>query len=71
LKTCHQSSLAMPIDLAQTLYRSEAFAEDLMAEADSQTVSGRRHGTGAWLVNLLPLGVALLGLAFAVLPPLS
>jgi hypothetical protein len=53
-----------------TLYRSEAFAEDLsglVADAP-RLVTERRL---ARLVNWIPLGVALIGVAFAVVPPLT
>jgi hypothetical protein len=51
------------------LHRSEAFAEDLagLVASAPRTVSERRL---ARLVNWLPLGVALIGVAFAVVPPL-
>jgi hypothetical protein len=52
------------------LHRSEAFAEDLaglVADAP-RAVTERRL---ARLVNWLPLGVALIGVAFAVVPPLA
>lgn len=48
--------------------RSEAFAEDL---ADYGTVTSERRRAPRWmgLLQLLPLLVALMGVAFAVLPP--
>jgi hypothetical protein len=51
------------------LHRSEAFAEDLagLVAAAPRTLVERRL---ARLVNWLPLGVALVGVAFAVVPPL-
>lgn len=52
------------------LYRSEAFPEDLaglVAGAPRKAAAERRF---ARLLNWLPLGVALLGVAFAVVPPL-
>lgn len=47
--------------------RSEAFAEDLMA--DNDTLSPSEPAPVRWTTTLVPLGVALLGVAFAVLPP--
>ena len=53
------------------LYRSEAFAEDLL-EAKAPAARPKPASAPArWIVNALPLAVALLGLAFAVLPPLA
>lgn len=56
------------------LYRSEAFAEDVLdlvaaapvvePQVESMNLPAR------WLINALPLAVALVGLAFAVVPPL-
>jgi hypothetical protein len=60
----------MNADLAHSFHRSEAFAEDvidLVAETP-QVIAQRRVSR---LVNWLPLGVALLGVAFAVIPPLA
>jgi hypothetical protein len=60
----------MNTQLARGPYRSEAFAEDLVglvAETPGESVLARRF---AWLLGWLPLGVALLGVAFAVVPPL-
>jgi hypothetical protein len=52
-------------------YRSEAFAEDVLdlvaAAPEFEAPSAPVH----WLVNALPVLVALLGVAFAVLPPLA
>jgi hypothetical protein len=53
-----------------TLHRSEAFAEDLVglvAVRPEPAPPRRLHR----LANWLPLGVALLGVAFAVVPPLA
>ena len=48
-------------------YRSEAFAEDLgQSGAEREEAAG--SDTPRW-AGLLPLAVALAGLAFAVLPP--
>lgn len=51
-------------------YRSEAFAEDLvgLVSKPPQVRAARRLPQ---LLNWLPLGVALLGVAFAVVPPLA
>jgi hypothetical protein len=59
----------MNAELSQRLYRSEAFAEDLtgLVAPTPRAPAERRFSR---LVNWLPLGVALLGLAFAVVPPL-
>ncbi len=52
-------------------YRSEAFAEDVFdlvaAAPEFEAPAAPAH----WLVNLLPVAVALIGLAFAVIPPLG
>jgi len=53
------------------IYRSEAFAEDVL---DLVAVAPTTEPTGAtarWLVNGVPVAVALLGVAFAVVPPLT
>jgi hypothetical protein len=60
----------MNANLTPGLYRSEAFPEDLVglvAGAPRKAAVERRI---ARLLNWLPLGVALLGVAFAVVPPL-
>jgi hypothetical protein len=52
-------------------YRSEAFAEDLrgfVAQLPPQEAPKRTATPPRW-ASLLPLAVALLGVAFAVLPP--
>jgi hypothetical protein len=48
--------------------RSEAFAEDI---ADDHPIAADRRRASRWssLLQLLPLVVALVGVAFAVLPP--
>jgi hypothetical protein len=52
------------------LYRSEAFAEDLAGlVADTPRLLSERRL--ARLASWLPLGVALIGVAFAVVPPLG
>lgn len=53
------------------LYRSEAFAEDV---ADLVATAPQPEPVSApvrWVANALPVAVALLGIAFAVLPPLG
>ena len=52
-------------------YRSEAFAEDVL---DLVAVAPEFEAPPTpvrWLVNALPVAVALLGVAFAVIPPLG
>jgi hypothetical protein len=53
------------------LYRSEAFAEDLLDLVATPPVVEPCDSAARWLVNGLPVAVALLGLAFAVVPPLA
>jgi hypothetical protein len=51
--------------------RSEAFAEDVadfVPPPSSDLVSRK---VARWLVNWLPLAVALVGVAFAIIPPLG
>ena len=50
--------------------RSEAFPEDILefVERAQPPLSER---SVRWLVNLTPVAVALLGVAFAVVPPLA
>lgn len=63
----------MTTDPSIVLYRSEAFAEDLAgfvappAEPPAPRPLRRLRRLQGWL----PLGVALLGVAFAVIPPLG
>jgi hypothetical protein len=53
------------------LYRSEAFAEDVL-DLVAHTPAFEPLGAPArWVVNAVPVVVALLGLAFAVVPPLT
>ena len=54
-----------------TLYRSEAFAEDVLDLVAQPPGLEAPVGPPCWLVNALPVAVALLGIAFAVLPPLA
>ena len=51
-------------------YRSEAFAEDVLDLVAQAPDVEPTLGPSAWLVYALPVAVALLGVAFAVLPPL-
>ena len=53
------------------LHRSEAFAEDLLDLAPGSTATEATQATVPWIADVLPLAVALLGVAFAVIPPLS
>jgi hypothetical protein len=53
------------------LYRSEAFAEDLLEAKALASPSELANLLARWIVNALPLAVALLGVAFAVVPPLA
>jgi hypothetical protein len=63
-----------PVDtphLPAPSWRSEAFAEDvegLLSDWEPVVPERRR---GRLLLNLLPLAVAVAGVAFAVLPPLG
>lgn len=53
------------------LYRSEAFAEDVLdivAPAPGVEAPTER---ACWLVHAVPVAVALIGVAFAVMPPLG
>ena len=49
--------------------RSEAFTEDILEFVERTPPLSER--SVRWLVNLTPVAVALLGVAFAVVPPLS
>ena len=54
--------------------RSEAFAEDvadLVSAAPAQERRTRSLRPARWLINALPLVVALIGVAFAIVPPLG
>ena len=53
------------------LYRSEAFAEDVLDLVAQAPGFEAPAGPPDWLIYALPLAVALLGVAFAVLPPLA
>ena len=53
------------------LYRSEAFAEDVLdLLADPPAIEPLTEPL-PWLVSAVPAAVALLGVAFAVVPPLT
>ena len=56
------------------LYRSEAFAEDVLDLVAAAPVIEPQvepvNLPARWLINALPLAVALVGVAFAVVPPL-
>jgi hypothetical protein len=51
------------------LYRSEAFAEDVLDLVAGAPV-GEANEPPRWLVNAVPVAVALIGVAFALVPPL-
>jgi hypothetical protein len=54
------------------VYRSEAFAEDVFdLVAGTPVVEPEADGSAHWLVKAVPVAVALLGVAFAVVPPLT
>jgi hypothetical protein len=53
------------------VYRSEAFAEDVVDLVARAPVVEPLGGSARWLANALPVAVALLGVAFAVVPPLT
>ena len=53
------------------LYRSEAFAEDVADLVAAAPVIEPTAAPARWLVNAVPVAVALLGVAFAVVPPLG
>ena len=61
----------MSHDTTLQLRRSEAFAEDVQDFIAAHVPEPRTRTRGAWLINLLPLGVAQLGVACALLPPLA
>ena len=58
-------------DTTLHLRRSEAFTEDVQDFIAAHPPEPRGNALGTWLVNLLPLGVALLGVACALVPPLA
>ena len=51
------------------LMRSEAFAEDVLEFVER--AEPVREPASSWWVTLTPLAVAMVGLAFAVVPPLT
>jgi hypothetical protein len=51
------------------LYRSEAFAEDVLDLVEPVPLAQGPSRRARWLVNGLPAAVALIGVAFGVLPP--
>ena len=54
------------------LYRSEAFAEDVFdLVAVAPVVEPPIDEPARWLINAVPVAVALLGVAFAIVPPLG
>ena len=53
------------------LYRSEAFAEDVLDLVAAAPAVEPSDTVARWLVNAVPVAVALLGVAFAVVPPLG
>ena len=53
------------------VYRSEAFAEDVLdLVADAPVAEPTGLSPSRWLVNAVPVAVALLGVAFALVPSL-
>lgn len=61
--TAAPASLPMPL-------RSEAFTEDIL-EFVERDVDAPAERSLRWLVNLAPLAVAMVGVAFAVVPPMA
>ena len=53
------------------LYRSEAFAEDVLDLVAAAPLIDPPGAPARWLMRVLPVAVALLGVAFAVVPPLG
>jgi hypothetical protein len=58
------ATAALPVTL-----RSEAFTEDILDLIEVAEV--RTERPLLWLVGLTPLAVALVGVAFALVPPLA
>lgn len=58
------AAAALPVTL-----RSEAFAEDILDLLEVAEV--RTERPLVWLASLTPVAVALIGLAFALVPPLA
>jgi hypothetical protein len=67
--TMDATTSAAPAPLPMPL-RSEAFAEDIL-EFVEREVEAPTERSLHWLVNLAPLAVAMVGVAFAVVPPLA
>ena len=61
----------MNTDTGSQPYRSEAFAEDVLDLVAAAPEFEPPAASVRWLVNGLPVAVALLGVAFAVIPPLG
>lgn len=59
-------SAPLPVPL-----RSEAFAEDILEFVEPAPAPALSQRSLGWLVNAAPLAVALMGVAFAVVPPLA
>jgi hypothetical protein len=53
------------------LYRSEAFAEDVFDLVGAAPASESNDVPPRWIVHAVPVAVALIGVAFAVVPPLG
>ena len=53
------------------LYRSEAFAEDVLDLVSGAAPVEPTDEPALWWVNAVPALVALLGVAFAVVPPMT
>ena len=51
--------------------RSEAFAEDVLDLVSASPAQDKPAGPARWLMHVLPVAVALLGVAFAVVPLLG
>ena len=65
--------MSMPPE-ANPYRRSEAFAEDVLDRAralPAHEKPARKEWPARWLMHALPVAVALLGVAFAVVPPLG
>jgi hypothetical protein len=52
-------------------YRSEAFAEDVLDLVAATPEFEAPARPVQWLVNAVPVAIALIGVAFAVFPPLA
>jgi hypothetical protein len=67
--TMNATTSAAPAPLPMPL-RSEAFTEDIL-EFVERDVEAPTERSLRWLVNLAPLAVAMVGVAFAVVPPMG